>query len=379
MRYGFTTGSCAAAAAKAAAYMLFSGCDKNHITIITPKGIPFEADIIDITRGALSVSCAVVKDGGDDPDVTTGLLICAKVSILSDCFDTVNNASEGELSEVIIKGGEGVGIVTKPGLDQKVGEAAINSVPRSMITKEVTEVMELFDFIGKLQVEITVPGGRKTALKTFNPRLGIVDGISILGTSGIVEPMSTKAILDTIQLELRQKKALGHTKVVVTPGNYGLSFLQEEYSYDIENAVKISNFVGESIDMAVNEGYESMLLVGHIGKLIKLSGGIMNTHSKEGDCRMELLCAAACKYVDNTDILRRILECISTEEAIKLLDELNIRDKVMSDIVKKMEYYVNHRGGDNIRIECITFSNELGLLGTTDGANALLEEIQSYE
>lgn len=282
MRYGFTTGSCAAAASKAAAYMLLTGKAKNKITIQTPKGIAYTADITDIKRSENEVSCAVIKDGGDDPDVTTGAYIYASVRILHSDTSALCKKRQ-DLVIINIDGGDGVGRVTKPGLDQPVGNAAINHVPREMIEKEVREVCELLDFKGTLDITISVPKGKELAKKTFNPRLGIVDGISILGTSGIVEPMSSQALIDTIRVELRQRYSFGYDYVVVAPGNYGLDFMKESYGYDLDRSVKCSNFIGETIDMAADMGFKRMLLTGHIGKLIKVAGGIMNTHSREAD------------------------------------------------------------------------------------------------
>ena len=266
MRYGFTTGSCAAAAAKAAAYMLLTGREKTEITIETPKGIPYTAQIRNICRKEQEVSCAVEKDGGDDPDITTGALICAKVSF-AEITDRKAREEPGrkngtghapEQAQVVIDGGIGVGRVTKPGLDQPVGNAAINHVPREMIEREVLQVCQVLDYRGILSVEISVPEGEKLAEKTFNPRLGIVGGISILGTSGVVEPMSTQAILDTIRVELRQQRALGREDVVISPGNYGLDFLKNTYHYDLDKSVKCSNFIGLTIDMAVEEGFRRL-------------------------------------------------------------------------------------------------------------------------
>ena len=295
MRYGFTTGSCAAAAAAAACYMLLTGRKKEEMTILTPNGISYTAKLVDISINESSAACAIVKDGGDDPDITTGAHIVAEVAFLQK--ESLQKESRQKdktdaVQQIIIRGGKGVGRVTKPGLDQPVGEAAINHVPREMIEKEVRRICALCDYNGKLQVTISVPEGEEIAQKTFNPRLGITGGISILGTSGIVEPMSSQALLDTIQVELRQKKAMGQQMIAVTPGNYGLDFMKEAFAYDLDKSVKCSNFIGNTIDMAAELGFCAMLLTGHIGKLIKVAGGIMNTHSHEGDCRMELLAAA---------------------------------------------------------------------------------------
>ena len=361
MRYGFTTGSCAAAAAKAAAYMLLTGREKTKITIETPKGIPYTAQILRICRKEREVSCAVEKDGGDDPDITTGALICAKVSLPQE---------EGReaLARVVIDGGFGVGRVTKPGLDQPVGNAAINHVPREMIEREVLQVCQVLDYRGILSVEISVPEGEKLAEKTFNPRLGIVGGISILGTSGVVEPMSTQAILDTIRVELRQQRALGREDVVISPGNYGLDFLKNTYHYDLDKSVKCSNFIGLTIDMAVEEGFRRLLLAGHIGKLIKVAGGIMNTHSREGDCRMELLTAFAVKCGVAAVDAARLLSCVTTEEAVRILDECGRRQEVMDYAMERILFYLEKRAQGKLAIECIMYANDFGALAKSKEA-----------
>ena len=358
MRYGFTTGSCAAAAAKAAAYMLLTGLKKTEITIETPKGILYNAKLLDIMCGENEVSCAVEKDGGDDPDITTGTWIYAKVSY----------AEENVKKEIVIEGGIGVGRVTKPGLDQPVGNAAINRVPREMIKKEVLEVCRLVDYKGGLRIEISVPEGEKLCERTFNPRLGIVGGISILGTSGIVEPMSSQALIDTIRVELRQRRILGFDYVAVSPGNYGLEFMRKTYGYDLDKSVKCSNFIGTTIDMAVEMGFQKMLLTGHIGKLIKVAGGIMNTYSKEADCRMELLAAFSVKEQIEPLRVRRILECVTTEEAVSVIEESGKLQQVMEQIAERICYYMENRAGGKMKTDCILFSSEYGELAKSKGA-----------
>lgn len=388
MRYGFTTGSCAAAAAKAAAYMLLSGKNKTDITIETPKGILYTAQLEDIVRKESMVSCAVRKDGGDDPDITTGALICAQVCYdealkenrksLSDSSDTVEKMGTAQIR---IEGGRGVGKVTKPGLDQPVGNAAINHVPRQMIDKEVAEICALFDYRGALLVEISVPDGERLAEQTFNPRLGITGGISILGTTGIVEPMSTQAILDTIMVELRQRRAQGYDYVAVSPGNYGLDFMKKTYGYDLDRSVKCSNFIGATIDMAADAGFQRLLLTGHIGKLIKTAGGIMNTHSREGDCRMELLAAFAARCGEKQETVRQILSCVTTEEAVRILTETGLRQEVMEYAMERMMYYLNKRGQGRIQIDCIMYANEFGELARSEEAEkwfTLLEREQEH-
>ena len=375
MRYGFTTGSCAAAAAKAAAFMLLTGREKTEISIETPKGICYEAKVLDICRREKEVSCAVEKDGGDDPDITTGIYIYTKVSYL-------DSRKSGKPQEVVIEGGQGVGRVTRPGLDQPVGNAAINHVPREMIKKEVLEVCATVGFYGSLKVEVSAPQGEELCKRTYNPRLGIVGGISILGTSGIVEPMSSQALLDTIMVELRQRKAYGFDYVAVSPGNYGLDFMKEAYGYDLDRSVKCSNFIGETIDMAVGLGFQKMLLTGHIGKLVKVAGGIMNTHSREADSRMELLAAFSIKEGVDACQARKILDCLTTEEAIPILEESGKMKPVMDRIADRICYYMNGRARGRMEIDCILYANEFGELAKSRGAEkwfTLLEQEQAQQ
>lgn len=369
LRKGFTTGSCGAAAAKAALYMLLTGSVKDEIEIITPGGAVFRTEVKDIFREGNRVRCAVVKDGGDDPDVTTGLHVTAEVR--------AEERGDGAL-EIQIEGGPGVGRVTLPGLDQPVGNAAINRVPRQMIEKELSEVAELLDFRGRIRVILSVPGGEAAAERTFNPRLGIEGGISILGTTGIVEPMSTRAILDTIRVELNQRKALGDRIAAVSPGNYGLNFMKETYGYDLNRSVKCSNYVGDTVDMVREMGFRGMLLTGHIGKLIKVSGGIMNTHSKEGDARMELLAAGVIRAGGSTDTLRGILNCRVTEEALGIIqgESPELLRKSMESVMDRILYYLRKRAGEELPVECILYSNEFGLLAASPGAMDMLEELR---
>lgn len=385
MRIGFTTGSCAAAASKAAVYMLLSDKIKEDITIKTPKGMLYHASIIDIKRENEHVSCAVIKDGGDDPDITTGTKIVVDVFLKDEIsaaqFEVGRvdgRAEECDRVMIHIDGGEGVGRVTRPGLDQPVGAAAINHVPREMIEKEVREVCELFDFKGYLLVVISVPDGEEIAKKTFNPRLGIVGGISILGTTGIVEPMSSQALLDAIWIELRQRKEEGTNIIAISPGNYGLDYMKRTYDYDLDRSVKCSNFIGKTIDMAVELGFHKLLLTGHIGKLIKVAGGIMNTHSKEGDCRMELFAAAALRKGADGETVRNILDCVTTEAAIeRLLDTYSeqVLTEIMEYLLEQMLYYLNKRAGWKLEIACIVYSNDYGELAKSDNADVFLQEV----
>ena len=361
LRLGYTTGSCAAAAAKAAAWMLLTGREKTAIRLMTPGGMELELPVEEIARAPGRVRCAIRKDGGDDPDITSGALIFAE-------------ATRREAPGVGIDGGFGVGRVTKPGLDQPVGNAAINSVPRKMIRENVEEVLRLTDCPGGVNILISVPEGETLAKKTFNPRLGIVGGISILGTTGIVEPMSEQALVDTIRVELRQKRTQGDY-VLLTPGNYGSDFIRDSLKIDPKTAVQVSNFIGVSLDICKELDFKGALLIGHIGKLVKLGGGMMNTHSKYGDCRTEILSAMAGAEGVDADTIRAMLECVSCDDCLRLLGDR--KEKVLLRLMERIRFHLQYRAGD-MEIGCAMFSKEYGLLGKTENTEKLIGRILSF-
>ena len=362
LRFGYTTGSCAAAAAKAAAWMLLTGQKKEEISLITPKGVALTLPVLDITTEQNRVSCAIRKDSGDDPDVTNGTLVYAEVTAK-------------EEPGIAIDGGFGVGRVTKPGLDQSVGSAAINSVPRQMIRENLEEILTLTDTKWGLNVVISVPEGENLAKKTFNPRLGIVGGISILGTTGIVEPMSEKALVDTIRVELNQRRASGNDYVLLTPGNYGCDFIRAGLALNAEQAVQTSNFIGQSLDICRELGFKGALLVGHIGKLVKIAGGMMNTHSQYGDCRMEILAAHAGIAGLAPEKIGEILQCVACDDALRILKDAGCFEKTMTGLTEKVLFHLRHRAGENMEIGTILFSKEYGLLAQSDNAMELIEKI----
>ncbi len=363
LRYGYTTGSCSAAATKAAVLMLLGGERIEQVELMTPKKIPIYLEVLEITQTQEEVSCAIRKDGGDDPDATHGLLIFSRVR-------------KREEAGIVIDGGAGVGRVTKKGLEQPVGAAAINRVPRQMIREAVEEVCKAQGYTGGIEVEISVPGGEEVAKKTFNPRLGIVGGISILGTSGIVVPMSEAALVASIRLEMEMRHANGTEYLLITPGNYGADFLKEYTVLDVENSMKCSNYVGETLDMAVDMGIKGILFVAHIGKFIKVAGGIMNTHSRNADARAELMAAFALRAGADLETVKELLETITTEEAVEVLLREEILEQTMEKICEAVSYHLQRRCGGAMRTEAILFSNSRGYLGETKGAGELLEKFR---
>lgn len=366
LREGYTTGTCAAIAAKAAAKMLFKNEEILSESITTPRGDIVATDIFNIDKGDDFVSCAVKKDAGDDPDVTNGIMVYAKVQL--------NNS--GIIS---IDGGVGVGRVTKPGLYQKIGEAAINPVPKRMIEKEVREILDINGSNGGADVVIYIPQGVEIAKKTFNPRLGIEGGISVLGTSGIVEPMSEKALVESIQVEMKVLKATGNDYIIITPGNYGEDFIKNTLGIELSNAVKCSNYIGEAIDMAVDLGFKGILLVGHVGKLVKLAAGIMNTHSHQADARMEIFGVHSAMCGADADTVKKIMASISTDQAIKILKEYGCFDDTMCSIMKRVEFHIEQRCGSDIPIGACIFSTVYGILGTTSKVEMLIDCIKKRQ
>ena len=371
LRFGYTTGSCAAGAARGAARLLLGEDEISEVELMTPKGILLHLEILDRKRSENAASCAVRKDAGDDPDTTNGILVYAEVEkflIRSDMED-----------RIVIDGGIGVGRVTKPGLSQTVGEAAINPVPRAMILQAVEEIADQYHYEGGLKVTISVPEGEKIARKTFNPRLGIVGGISILGTSGIVEPMSEKALIDSIRVEMTQHAAMGEQYMLVTPGNYGADYLREHMELPFEKNIKCSNYVGETIDMAVDMGVKGILFISHIGKFVKVAAGIMNTHSHSADARMEVLCSNAIRAGGDLACARSILQCNTTDEALRVLDESHILKETMKEVTDRIQFYLDHRSYQQILLGAVIFSNEYGYLGQTANAAELIKKISKGE
>lgn len=357
LKHGYTTGSCATGAAKACAEMLLAGKTVSEVLVNTPGGIRLNLQVEDIVRQPGWVSCAVTKDAGDDPDVTHGIRIYARVE----------KAETG----ILIDGGKGIGRVTRKGLACAVGEAAINPVPRKMISGALLETALKHNYHGGFSVLISAENGDEVCKKTFNPRLGITGGISILGTSGIVEPMSERALIDTIHVEIDSKLAEGTEVLLISPGNYGREFTIRRLGLDIEKGIKCSNFIGETIDYAVYKNAGNILLVGHAGKLCKIAGGVMNTHSRTADCRCEIFAAHAAMAGASKELVRSIMEAVTTEEIDEILQAAGLAGQVYGSIMSKIEYHLKQRAAGKASVEVIMFSGRESCYRTED-ANRLI-------
>lgn len=394
LRSGYTTGTCAAAAAKAAAVFMLTGIRPKEILVHMPEGkssvwIPTPSE-----EPELSGFWKVQKDSGDDPDVTNGVWVYAKVSPM----DSVkakqfrDNGSGYWLEQypsLYLDGGCGIGRVTKPGLSCPVGHYAINPVPREMILAAVAEVCREAGYEEGILVEIAIPAGEALANKTFNPRLGIEGGISVLGTTGIVRPMSEEALVETIRLDIRMKALSGKKLLIMTPGNYGETFLKETLDIALGEAVVCSNFVADAVDMMRDSGIANLLFVGHVGKLIKVASGARNTHSRYGDGRMEtmeamtrrvLSCRPGAESTEaaRTDGLQRLYGKIrsanTTEEAIDILKHFRLAQAVMTETASVVKHQIEQWGGDGMKAEVVVFSSAHQVIGMTKEAPTFLRQ-----
>ncbi|WP_283595643.1 cobalt-precorrin-5B (C(1))-methyltransferase CbiD [Paraclostridium bifermentans] len=357
---GYTTGSCAAGAAKAATYMILTKQTLETVNIDTPKGIPLNLKVENVDINNAFAQCSIQKDGGDDIDATHKMHIYAKAELI-DC------------NEIIIDGGIGIGRVTKKGLGIEIGKAAINKTPISMIQSEVRKVIG--DTKG-VKITIFAPEGETIAKKTFNPRLGIVGGISIIGTTGIVEPMSDEGWKKSLSIELEMKKAQGMDKVILVPGNHGEMFIKESLGIDSKYIVRTSNFIGYMLKEAQRIGFKKILMAGHLGKYVKIAGGIFNTHSKVADARNEILIANLALMNAPFELINKVNECLTTEEFIEILEDDKYKKykeiyNILSEKCKKrIDIYMND---DEIDIEVMIFSMEKKLLGESKKAGDLKE------
>jgi len=359
LRKGYTTGTCAAAASKAAVTMLITGKIPEKISVDTPAGIRLNVPVSDALLEDDYAECSVIKDGGDDPDITTGLKIFAGVKLT-------------DSGTVEVNAGEGIGIVTLPGLKVEIGKPAINPVPMKMIHDAVFQVLPK----GKgAAITLRVPGGEEIARKTYNPKLGIVGGISIIGTKGIVEPMSEEAWKEALALELNILVKKGFKSCVFVFGNYGEDFAINNLGIQKGRIIKISNFIGFMLDKAAEYGVESIIIAGHLGKLVKVAAGIFHTHSRIADARMEILAAYAGLEDASTDIIRKIYACRTTGEAASIIDNeglLKVYKRIAENASKRCE---DHTFG-KVLTGTVLFNEDNRLLCMD---NAALEIIKKFD
>ena len=351
LRYGYTTGSSATAATKAALMYLLddSKHDIPEVTIKLPSGNPLTISVNSLEKKENSVLASVIKDGGDDPDVTHGLEIYSKVSLRND-------------SKINIFGGTGVGKVTKKGLPVAPGNSAINPVPLKMIRETVEEMLP--EGFGA-DVEISVPKGEETAKKTLNAKLGIIGGISILGTTGIVKPMSEESWKASLAIELKMAlENTGNGEAIFLFGNRGKQYLSDNFDDNTSQAIVISNFVGYMFDRACEFEAKKIYFIGELGKFVKVAGGIFHTHSRVSDAKMEILTANALLVGESTENMKKIMASNTTEEATKYIEKTEVYNLLAEKAKQKCEEYCR-RNGWELEVETLIISAEKEVLGNS--------------
>ncbi|WP_121576079.1 cobalt-precorrin-5B (C(1))-methyltransferase CbiD [Brenneria alni] len=361
-RKGYTTGSCATAAAKVAALMVLRQQTISQVSIVTPSGVTLYLNVEQPLIEGRQATAAIRKDGGDDVDATHGMLIFARVTLC-------------EHGEIHIRGGDGVGAVTRKGIGLPVGSPAINLTPLQTIEASVREV------IGPsrgAEVEIFAPEGAARAKKTYNGRLGILGGISIIGTTGIVTPMSEESWKRSLALELEMKRAAGENQVILVPGNHGERFVREHLGLNSQRVVIMSNFVGYMLQEAVRLGFRHVVLIGHPGKLVKVAAGIFHTHSHIADGRMETLIAHLALMGAPHDLLRAVNRCDTTEAAMELIAGYGFQA-----VYHRLAQRICERVNDMLRfsaeppsVDAILFAFDNNVLGTNRPLHDILEALQ---
>lgn len=353
MRRGITTGTCAQAAAKAAAVALISGEAPLVVDVELPRsnrpygGTRIRVPVESVTIGDGAAVARVVKDAGDDRDITNGAIIAARVSFA---------ATPG----IILRGGPGVGRVTLPGLPVPVGEAAINPVPARMIRRELEALMPAghgFD------VQISVPDGETLAQKTWNPRLGIEGGISIIGTSGVVEPKSSDAFVRSFAAHIVAARKRGWTRIVITPGYVGERYLFEHVGVSERVVVTVGDHIGDALDRVARSGFSEIVVVGHIGKLAKVAAGLFNTHSAFGDARLETVAAAAGACGASPDTVREILGLTMAEAAIDIVRNAGV-EAAFELVAKRVVERCRTRVGEGLEVGCVLLALDATVLAS---------------
>ena len=347
LREGVSTGSCMTGGAAAAALWLTTGKCPDIITVETPIGKTLYLDVIPKEKG----TCGIVKDAGDDPDVTNGSEVITSVEILPE---------DGEITFV---GGDGIGTITQEGLKLPVGEPAINPVPRQMAEKALRKIIGNRGAV----VTVSIPGGGELAKRTFNPRLGVLGGLSVLGTTGIVRPMSEEAMKDSLLVELDMYARQGHRSILFVLGTTGENALKARYG-EFACVLQVSNYIGFMIEEAVERGFTDILIGGFVGKLVKVASGTMNTHSHVADGRLETICTHAALHGASREVIERIYSCVTTKAAMKIVEE-----EGLMDIWKNM--------AEKAALHCKKTAHEMAEVGIIflDGDNQVLAESENVQ
>ena len=363
LRSGYTTGACAAAGVKAALIFMTSNKMVNNVEITALDGtiltIPINSINLVESNGSEAIRVEVIKDSGDDPDITNGTSVFTEVRRIA-----------GE--EIIFRAGEGVGTVTKSGLSVPVGEPAINPKPRELISNVIKEFFA--DPVG-IEVTISIPAGVELAKKTLNPVLGVEGGLSVIGTTGVLRPMSEEAFKKSLVPQIDVAIDAGYDSLIFVPGKIG-EVAALKLGLPKEAIVETSNFIGYMLEAAVEREVKNVLLLGHIGKLAKVAAGVFYTHNRIADCRLETIAACAAAEGLGYKAVKQILNANTTEEAIRIIDE-NGFERVYQKIAKRASTRAYRYIFGKVYVGTILIDRENDILGMDKFAEEILKEFWS--
>ncbi len=351
LRTGFTTGTAAAAATKAALRMILEGKKPSRVRIrlLTGDDITIAIHMCRLEKNREAI-CSVIKDAGDDPDVTHKAEIGARVALMA----SDQRSGTDKRSQIIISGGEGVGQVTKPGLEVEPGQAAINPGPKTMITQAIEEVLKKHNLDETVRTEIFVPQGKKLAEKTLNARLGILGGISILGTTGIVRPMSHEAFIATIESSLSVARACGLSRVVLTTGRRSERFSQGHWSrISPEAFIQIGDFFKRSLEAAAQRGFSHITMAVFFGKALKMAQGVPHTHAAKSSLTLNMLSRWTWEITRDSELVQKISTANTARHAFDILREHH--PEVISHVGQRIVTSAKGFAGTKTRIRSVVF------------------------
>lgn len=371
LKSGFTTGSSCVATIIAGLNYLLEDKKLTKVKVILLNKEKIEINISKLIKRDSTVIASVNKISGDDPDVTNGIEIFSEITKVEKLKE---DKAGYKIGNVLITCGKGIGKVTKKGLLCKVGKYAINPGPLEMIKIALKQLLKGYEN-SFFEIKLYIPDGLEISKKTFNSRLGIVGGLSILGSTGKLNPMSEESLKKSLYTEMKfLKENSNKDYIIFTFGNYGKTYC-EKIGLDISNLMTIGNHVGFMISKAKELGYKKIILVGHIGKAIKIAGGIFNTHSKVADARMEIMGANAFLSGESKETVTKILNSNTVEEACEYIKNDKFFKEISNKVSLKVKKFLKT---DEIRCEVLLFSFKKEILGFSDGFYKLVEEERKW-
>lgn len=365
LKGGYTTGACLAAGAKAGA-MIMQGEDiGDRVDIVALDGTPLQIPIASVELLAHGVKVEIIKDAGDDPDITNGTSVFITFSFWAQEQLQPVYGQSILYKQILFEAGQGIGHATKPGLSLAVGEPAINPGPRQLVYNSIK------DIIGDKAclVRVDIPAGTELATKTLNPVLGIEGGISVIGTTGVLRPMSEEAFKNSLVPQIEVAKAAGFTTQIFVPGKIG-ERIATSWGLPTEAMVQTSNFIGFMLEAGADHGLERILLFGHIGKLAKVAAGVFHTHNRVGDARLEVLAAYSAAQGMPAEGVQRILQAVTTEEALPVIEEYGLQS-VYQIIAARASYRAERLLFNRLQVGTVLVTLHGKLLGMDEKAKEI--------